>query len=185
LADELVSPIQHLSRPVIQASVDGFHNPKGIRYQQGEYSPKGYYWDSFNYEAVISSLLVPLGPGGDRTYRDEVYNYRIDKIIQSPYFVAPENAVLLMDGVFLHRTALFSFWDITIFIDVDFDVSIARAVERDNVSESRPDDIESLKQKYIQRYVGGQKIYLQEVMPKKLATIIIDNNHLQNPYLTT
>src|SRR6185295_11684400 len=52
LADELVGPLRNLNRRVIRASVDGFHNPASIRYRQGPLSPRGYFLDSFNYEAL-------------------------------------------------------------------------------------------------------------------------------------
>ena len=48
LANELVSPLQKRGRSVIRASIDSFHNPQLIRYQQGKHSPKGYFQDSFN-----------------------------------------------------------------------------------------------------------------------------------------
>lgn len=60
LADELR---QH--RPVIRVSIDGFHNPKKVRYQKGRYSPLGYYMDNTNYPVFINAVLKPLGPKGD------------------------------------------------------------------------------------------------------------------------
>ena len=68
LAEELVAPLQGRGRPVIRASIDGFHNPASIRYARGPMSPEGYYYDSFNYQTLVESLLAPLGPGGSRRY---------------------------------------------------------------------------------------------------------------------
>ncbi len=48
-------------RPVIRASLDGFHNPSVVRYERGRLSPEGYYLDSFNYRALLDNLLLPLG----------------------------------------------------------------------------------------------------------------------------
>ena len=63
LANELAGPVRSLNREVIRASVDGFHNPRSIRYRLGRHSPKGYFTDSFNYAALKADLLLPLGPG--------------------------------------------------------------------------------------------------------------------------
>ena len=41
LADELVPYIQQRGRPVIRASVDGFHQSRSFRYRQGVDSPAG------------------------------------------------------------------------------------------------------------------------------------------------
>ena len=61
-ANELADVIRTLERPVIQASVDGFHNPKAVRYRRGRSSPKGYFEDSYNYAALKACLLDPLTP---------------------------------------------------------------------------------------------------------------------------
>src|SRR5687768_8892138 len=47
LANELVDPLRRRGRPVIRASIDGFHNPRSVRYRLGRSSPEGYYKDSF------------------------------------------------------------------------------------------------------------------------------------------
>jgi uridine kinase len=45
---------------------------------RGKDSPAGYYYDSFDYEAVILYLLKPLGPAGDRIYRTSVFDHITD-----------------------------------------------------------------------------------------------------------
>ena len=82
LADELVEPLREFGCSVIRASIDGFHNPKAIRYQLGPDSPEGYYRDSFNHEAILACLLHPLGPGGSLRYRLAAYDYRLDTPLQ-------------------------------------------------------------------------------------------------------
>jgi uridine kinase len=42
LADELVEPIRRAGRDVIRASIDGFHDPRAVRYARGRDSPDGY-----------------------------------------------------------------------------------------------------------------------------------------------
>jgi uridine kinase len=43
MADELASIVRVRGRKVIRASVDGFHNPKEIRYRRGRGSAKGFF----------------------------------------------------------------------------------------------------------------------------------------------
>src|SRR5579859_7005639 len=78
LADQLVPVIEQRGRPVIRASIDGFHRPRNQRYQQGPDSPAGYYEDSFDYAALQSSLLHPLGPRGSRHFRRAIFDVRND-----------------------------------------------------------------------------------------------------------
>ena len=73
LADELVEPLTRTGRQVIRASVDGFHLPRAARYRRGPDSPEGYFLDSFDYPALRSALLDPLGPHGARRFRSAVF----------------------------------------------------------------------------------------------------------------
>ena len=42
LANELAPRLELEGRPVIRASVDGFHNPRIVRYRLGKTSPEGF-----------------------------------------------------------------------------------------------------------------------------------------------
>ena len=114
LADELVEPLRRAGRQVVRASVDGFHNPRAVRYARGPDSAEGYFLDSFDYAALKRELLEPLGPTGDGSFRTVVFDYRTDRAVQAPRQVAPRDAVLLFDGVFLSRAELRGSWDMTV-----------------------------------------------------------------------
>jgi uridine kinase len=178
LADELADAVSAKGRPVIRASIDGFHNPRIVRYRLGRNSPEGYFRDSFNYEALTTLLLAPLGPGGTRLYRSAVFNYRTDSEMSPPFETADQNAILLFDGIFLHRTELLSYWDLSIFLDAPFEVTIPRAAGRDGSSP----DVNAPENR---RYVEGQQLYLRTCEPKRAATIVINNENLASPEVVT
>lgn len=180
LAQELVAPLQAQGRLVIRASVDGFHNPALIRYRRGRSSPEGYYHDSFNYIALSESLLDPLGPGGSRQFRSSVFDSHTDSAVRALVRVAEVNAILLFDGVFLHRSELMEYWDFTIFVEVDFETTLARAEQRDRVQLG---SVEAVRKLYEQRYIPGQRLYYAEARPKERADVVIDNNDLRNPVI--
>ena len=183
LADALVSLIDRHDRPVIRASVDGFHNSREVRYRQGTASPIGYYQDSFNYEVLLRELLIPLGPSGDRKYRRAAFNYEKDAPAHEAWRKAPSKAILLFDGIFLLRPAIIEHWDFSIFLDIDFDISVPRAVARDVPDSEDPFTLQTALAKYNHRYVPGQKIYLAEARPKEKANVIVINNDWSNPRL--
>lgn len=173
LADDLVPAIEARGRPVIRASIDGFHRPRVERYQRGADSPEGYYHDSFDYAALRAALLLPLGPGGNRTYRRAVFDFRTDAPASAPIQQAPANAVLLFDGVFLLRPELADLWDYRIFVVVDFDVALERAVMRDQPLFGSPIAVTT---RYVQRYAPGQRLYLEAVRPQTHADVVVRNN---------
>lgn len=75
LSNALANFLTNINRSVIRASIDGFHNPKIIRYKKGKDSPEGYYFDSFNIKALREDLLVPL-ISGKLTYKPAVFDFR-------------------------------------------------------------------------------------------------------------
>ncbi len=180
LADELVEPMEDRRRHVIRASIDGFHRPKAERYRRGMDSPEGYYHDCFDYEALRSLLLLPLGPDGSRLYQRACFDFRTDEPLDEPVRYAPVDSVLLFDGVFLLRPELEDCWDFRIFLDVDFEEAVRRAAMRDQPlfgSES------ATLGRYWNRYVPGQRIYLESAQPRERADVVIENTELARPRL--
>lgn len=178
MADELIEPIRRAGREVIRASVDGFHNPRAVRYTRGPDSPEGYFLDSFDYAAVKRELLEPLGPAGGGKFRTAVFDYRTDQPVESPRRAARRDAVLLFDGVFLSRPELQGSWDLTVWLHVPFEVTVERAVARDSRNGG---DAVVTRGKYEHRYVPGQRLYLTQCRPQERADIIVDNTALDRP----
>ncbi|HKV84636.1 MAG TPA: hypothetical protein VJN88_08770 [Ktedonobacterales bacterium] len=172
LADELAAPLVARGRPVIRASIDGFHRPRAERYQRGPDSPEGYYHDAFAYPALREHLLRPLGPGGSRRYRRAVFDVRADRALPVNEEGAPEDAILLLDGVFLLRPELDDLWDYRVFVDVPFEVTLARATRRDLALFG---STEAVVARYERRYIPGQRLYLREARPLERADVVVEN----------
>jgi uridine kinase len=178
LADALAPLVAAKGRPVIRASVDDFHNPKGARYARGRYSPDGFYLDSYDYDSFHRLLLEPLSPGGSGQYAAERFDLDNDRPFDLDPRQAAPTAALIVDGIFLHRPELRSCWDLSIFLTVDFGVSLPRGAARgENFDATDPDSSPH------RRYVGGQKRYLAECDPEHLADIVIDYNDLRAPVI--
>ena len=180
MADELVEPLRRAGREVIRASVDRFHNPRAVRYARGPDSPEGYFLDSYDYAALRLELLEPLGPQGRREFRTALFDFRVDRAVESPLRTAKRDAVLLFDGVFLSRPELQEHWDLTIWLDVPFEVTMERAVARDVRNGA---DAEVTRGKYESRYVPGQWLYLEQCRPRERADIVVDNTNLDRPQI--
>jgi uridine kinase len=176
LADALASLVGNRGRSAIRASVDDFHNPRAVRYARGKYSPDGFYLDSYDYDAFRKLLLDPLGPDGSGRYVARRFDHRTDRLVEDEARQAPPSAALIVDGIFLHRPELRSYWDLSIFLQVDFGISVPRGAARDQT----PDAIYPASPAY-QRYVGGQKLYLGASEPERQADIVIDYNDLKAP----
>jgi uridine kinase len=178
LANALGEELNKTRHSVIRASIDGFHRPREDRYRCGQLSPEGYYYDSFDYDAIIHKLLIPLGPEGNLLYTSAFFNFRTDSPQTEPMKLASGNAILIFDGVFLFRPELNEHWDLRIFLHVEFDKVLERAIHRDRTLFG---DDKMTIERYTKRYIPGQHIYLKQVRPKEIAGIVIDNNDPTNP----
>jgi uridine kinase len=181
LADELVDPLCSRGRHVIRASVDGFHNPREVRHRRGRGSPDGYYEDSFDHGAILSCVLLPLGPDGDLRYKPAVFDFRTDSPVDVPWRAAPRDAILIFDGIFLHRPELLPYWDFSVFVEAGFDATIRRAFRRDRDLFKTRDKTREI---YEERYIPGQKLYLSTHRPFERADVVMDNNDVRHPALT-
>jgi uridine kinase len=182
LADELRTAVASRGRTVIRASIDGFHNPRAIRRHRGPLSPEGYFKDSFNHAALIDELLEPLGPDGDGRFRRAIFDFRADQAVDIPRETAEPRAILILDGVFLLRPELRPYFDFSIFLRADFEVTVERATKRDLMLFGTADDVRA---RYEHRYVPGQRLYLGSVQPEQFASVVIDNNDFDRPVVVT
>ena len=179
LADELAHALR--GREVFRAGIDGFHRPRAERYRLGPDSPEGYYRDSFDLDALHRELLEPLGPGGSRLYRTAVFDFRTDSPVEAATRPAGDDAVLVFDGVFLLRPELRGCWDLSIFVRVEPEVSVRRALERDLELFGSAEEVE---RRYRTRYLPGQQLYLADAHPTDHADFVVDNDCPEQPRLS-
>jgi uridine kinase len=178
-AKELTEIIEQSGHPALHISLDGFHNPRRVRYARGSMSPEGYFQDSFDLEAFRACVLMPLGPQGSHLYRERVFDHTTDSPVEAPLLKAPEDAILLCDGIFLQRQELVEDWDFVIFLQISTSTSLERARKRDLALLH---DLDTIDERYQKRYIPAQQFYLTTCQPQLTADMLIDNEDLANPF---
>ncbi len=169
-----------INRQIINISIDDFHNPREIRYQKGENSSIGYYEDSFNLKAFIEFVFKPIVEGKTKIKTKYFYHFT-DKELNEPFTSINKNAIIIIEGIFLFKKELVDYFDFKIFIDVDFKFTVARAIARDKKKKETQQEKNLVNEKYLKRYVPGQKLYLEDVKPKELADFVFDNTDFEEP----
>jgi uridine kinase len=129
-ADELAVILTRWGQSVIRASADAFHNPRHLRYRLGKHSPEGFFRDSYNYDKVKELLLDPLSPQGNMCFRRAVYDIHRERPVDAQDERAQPGAILVFDGIFLHRPELRTYWDYSVFLEVSFEISVPRGAQR-------------------------------------------------------
>lgn len=178
LADEIGDALRAQGRYVIRAWIESFLFPRAQRYRRGELSAEGNYHHSFDYDALRKVLLDPLGPGGDRGFRRAVYDKQTDRPVSDHKTVAPADAVLIFEGVFLMRPELIDRWDVRILVSVAFEEALARARIRDAALYGTPADVE---RRFRMRYRPSQEHYFTIVRPTDHADVVIRNDDPRRP----
>ena len=172
-ADDLAAELTDSGLTVIRVSFDDFLNPPEVRYAKGRTSPEGFIADTYDYERFIDDVLEPLGSEGCGRYRAKSYDFVAEAPLSPPWQVAPDAAVVVVDGMFLHRDRLRNargrkVWDLSVWLQVPPEVSVRRLAERDGT----PSEVDDPR---IARYVEGQRLYIERYHPAERADLVIDN----------
>ena len=116
-ADELAGHLGQRGRVVIRSTTDSFHRPREERLAGGTTSADGYYLDSHDLDRIGSELLNPFREGADRVLVaafDEPTDTACEEIVD-----VATDAVLVFDGLFLHRAEFAAAWDVSVYLDAD------------------------------------------------------------------
>ncbi len=179
-AADLKAALEKAGATVVVVSIDGFHNSRDIRYRQGKNSALGYYLDSYDYEGFIQNVIKPFREGG--FYRKAIFDVDRDCLIEVAPIATPPGAIVIVEGIFLHRIELLPFWDYSVFLEVSEATHLQRNIDRD----LRKDDPVHLKQmiaRFNERYKLGQSIYLSENKPQSRADVVICNDDFTAPFI--
>ena len=148
--------------------MDDFLNPRAIRYRLGRDSAEGFFQDTYDLATFAANVIELLRRPGGPSMVCRAFDYRADRpIVEDPIQVSTD-AVVIVEGMFLHRDELLGTWDMSVFLDVPFAISVRRLAERDGTSPN-PDDPS------VRRYVEGQRIYLSACTPHQRATHVVTN----------
>jgi uridine kinase len=100
-----------------------------------------------------------------------------DRAVDAPEERATPGSILLLDGIFLHRPELRDTWDLSVFLRVEWPRNHRR---RDATGTPTPLDPEAPATR---RYLGGQRLYFRECAPWECASIVVDNDDLDAPFV--
>ncbi len=148
----------------MRLSVDDFLAPPEVRYARGRLSPEGCYRDSFDLAAVVDGRLRPFAAGAERAGN----------------LAVPPEAVLVVDGVFLLRPELRSWWHLAVYLHVPEAETLRRALVRDLPRMGTPQEV---RRRYRARYLPAQDLYRREADPVAAADVVVDNTDPRAPVI--
>jgi uridine kinase len=177
-AEGLAETFAETGAAVYHTSIDGFHRPRAERYARGRSSPEGFYRDSYDYATFRRVLIDPFRDGaqtsGAAGFQLAAFDVVRDAAVEAQWVTGPRDAVLIVDGIFLHRPELRGLWDWSLWLEVPERVAARRLADRDG-SDPDPDAPANA------RHRQGQRIYVSEARPRAAASAVVDNTDLAHP----
>jgi uridine kinase len=181
LADAMADRLEAIGRECLRASLDDFHRPgHQQREKAGGFTPKEYLREGYDYAKIRELLLDPLGPRGTRHCRLDYWNSHDDQPFPEDWLDVPPDAILIVDGVFLHTPELRDHWDFSIWLDVDWQSTLLRAARRDGTRGS-PGDL--MRDAYKTGWMPRHLWYEEALHPRDRVDMIIDNSDVERPYV--
>ena len=186
LADELAARLERRGRRVVRSTIDSFHRSRAERFARGPTSAEGFYRDSHQLDVVVDELLEPFARGEPRV-RVAAFDEPSDTPVEGFAEVGPD-AVLVFDGIFVHRPELRAHWTATIHLEADRRLDEAWLgyllgdLPADPVARAAELDARLARARW-PRYRQGWALYTATVRPADHATLVIDNDDLARPRL--
>ncbi len=169
---------------MIRSTTDSFHRPREERLARGTTSADGYYLDSHDLDRIATDLLIPFREGADHVLV-AAFDEPTDTVCEEIANVATD-AVLVFDGLFLHRPEFAAVWDVSVHLDADERCDAdwwqyLLADLPDDVSQRAAELDRRLDTARWPRYRHGWARYISNVTPRSRATFVVDNNDLAQP----
>ena len=178
---ELAAALRERGRSTARACLDDFKHPWAHARQHGydRTSGAGYYRNAHDVDSARELLLEPAGARGSGTVALCAHDPLTGVDHRESVVDLPEDAVVIVDGVFAFRPEHDRWWDYRIHLRVDADLSLARGIARDAAMEGR----EEATRLHRDRYGVAESVYLAEVDPIARADAAIDTSDHAHPYL--
>ena len=148
---------------------DAFTRPAAERHADPD-EARGYYRDSFDYGFVYDELLPAVRRGFSGALTTRVSDWERDEWRKTTIHIPPD-AVVIVEGCFLY-TGREDAFDLRIWIDIPFDVALARALRRPRDLE-RMGGAAGVRERYATRYLPGQALHLERDDPVGRADIVL------------
>ena len=144
----------------------------------GEDAVEAFYFHAFNYNKLLNELLLPYLEKGSAdlvltSFGDDTNHYGKE----TRYRIEP-GGVLILEGELMFREPLMDHFDFKIFLYMDDQEALHRALVRDLFLGEETKEAE-IKNKRI----PAQKMYMSRHVPVETADYAIDNTNHRRPLI--
>ena len=170
LSDKLNETLQGYNLRIQVLHIDDFIVQKAERDDTSKRTlAENYYEIQFRYDYLKDTILTPMRKGKGGFVEAEFYDLSTDSYNVNQVNLFPD--ITILEGVFLHRPELDGFMDLSVYMSIDRETQLARAISR---YQKEPNRVASIE-KYEKKYNPAEERYIRECDPAKKADILFDN----------
>ncbi|HEX8306437.1 MAG TPA: hypothetical protein VF612_16305 [Jatrophihabitans sp.] len=136
---------------------DDFYGPEERDWRS--WTPRQGYERYFDHQRVERQLLRPLKAGQQARFQ----RYDWDNNTLADWVTVEPQGIVLVEGVYLLRRELRSYWDLTVYVDAPRDL-------RQNRLHARGENDEG----WIQRWAAAEDYYEQVEQPAQAADLVVN-----------
>ncbi len=130
-----------------------------------------YYYETFDYNKLFNEIIVPLKEEKEFYKVVELLDWESDTFYTKEFKIkAP--CIILVEGVLLFKKQIAHVFDYNIWIDIDFEVGLSRALRRERDIHYYKDK-EEIENRYLNRFYAGQKLHFEYDEPNKSYNYIV------------
>lgn len=160
-ADGLAEVLEAKGSKVFRASIGDFFRPRADRERAGWLDGAAHYREAYDYSLLRRVLVDPFHTAGSTGFVLTGFDaVRDQPVFQPKWMSAAFDAILVLDGVFLHRPDLAGLWNYSIWLSTPLLESDDEEITRD---------------------AAADEAYLKDANPSENATTIIDNQDVDHP----
>lgn len=154
-------------------STDYFLNEKSIR-ESGELELfEMHYYHNYDFEK-LGKILKQIKSSSHFEYDNFILDIETDTFTKKLKFDAESDSIIIIEGKFLLKNSLKSYFDYSIRLKIDSVHQIERALKKYGKGEKTLDYFKDI-------FIPANDLYETINKPDDFANVIIDNNDIENP----
>lgn len=154
-------------------AIDYFLNEKSIR-ESGELELfEKHYYHNYDYDK-LGKILKQIQSLSHFEYDDFILDIENNTFTKKLKFEAESDCVVIVEGKFLLKNSLKSYFDYSIRLKIDSIHQIERALKKYNKNQEILDYFKDV-------FIPANDLYETINKPDDFANVIIDNNDTENP----
>lgn len=140
---------------------------------------EAFYFHGFNTNKLMNEILTPFKQKGSlnvtlRSFGDETDRYGKEK-----QYLIEEGDVMLLEGIHMYREPLLDFFDPKIYLFMDEQEALHRALVRDIYLGE-----EQKVTEFVRKHIPAQKMYSGKHLPIEESDYAVDNTNHRRPLIT-